>query len=263
MKLIVHYCAVCVVVSVTVILITAQGIISWNSRDLVMPADTFSSNVNRDTIPGFPAERTNSSDLYVSQSHTDLPRPFNSTQLLGKLQHILSLSSLRSTEEILSSEWVGNLTQMLGEPKAGKQVSVVFATYSYLKSVLNWLIAAQVRLEPPLTDVIVFCLDKRIFEFLSKREIPSIYIDPQAVVKEDKSRTRFSHIWITRLVVYRLINYFGHDVMAIDSDAIVLRNPLELLELYKSSDIIGSAGIYPEGLGHAWGFTICMGVALF
>ena len=75
------------------------------------------------------------------------------------LQRILGLSSLRSTEEILSSEWVGKLTQMLGEPNAGKQVSVVFATYSYLESVL---IAAQVRLEPPLTDVIVFCLDEKI-----------------------------------------------------------------------------------------------------
>ena len=85
------------------------------------------------------------------------------------------------------------------------------------------------------------------------------------MVKEDENSKRLSYIWVTRLVVYRLINYFGHDVMGYDSDTLILRNPEGLLKdlEHKNSDIIGSAGKFPWTLWHARGFTVCMGVVLF
>ena len=151
-----------------------------------------------------------------------------------------------------------DLKHILSLPKTGKQVSAIFGNYDYLESVLNWLIAAQVRLEPPLTDIIVFCLDARTHDVLSQRNIPSVYVDQSTVFQSSAV-----YFWITRLVVFRLVNYFGHDVMAFDSDAIVLKNPRELLKKHELSDIVGSAGTYPQDLGRQWKFTVCMGVILF
>ena len=210
------------------------------------------------------SKKSRSSGASLSPGSKDKPKakqPDGKPPLSFIFQHKNLRSKVQSAEKILNSEWVARLKQLLGSPSNRKQVSVVFGNYDYLASVLNWLIAAQVRLNPPLTDVIVFCLDEKIFSVLNEREIPSIHINPDDVVTFRSAR--FSHIWITRLVVYRLINYLGHDVMGIDSDAIVLRNPQDLWEEHKNSDIIGSAGKHPVDLGAEWGFTLCMGMVFF
>lgn len=73
----------------------------------------------------------------------------------------------------------------------------------------------------------------------------------------------YSYVWIIRMVVYRLINYFGYDVVSYDTDAIPLRNLQPVFDKYRDHDIIGSAGHFPFHLGRAWGFTLCMGVVRF
>lgn len=172
---------------------------------------------------------------------------------------------VKSTEAILSAPWVAKLKQMLSASGEKKQITAVFANSDYTESVLNWLIASKVRLQPPLEDVIVFCLDKEIFNVLHQRDIPSIYINPDTVA----NRTRLNElkyqyrIWMARFVVYRLVNYLGHDIVSYDADAIVLRNPKSLFEEHRYSDIISSAGKFPFPLGRLWGFTTCMGVILF
>lgn len=174
--------------------------------------------------------------------------------------HFSRHEMLKSTNVILGAPWVSTLKKMLDLPGAGKQVVVVFGTSNYLESVLNWLVAATVRLEPPLENVIVFCLDLKIFNALTSRKIPAIFVDPKTVV--NVAWVQMQQIWLVRMVVYRLINYLGHDVMAYDSDAIVLRNPQKLLERHQDSDIISSPGTFPPKMGRVWGFTACMGVIL-
>lgn len=168
---------------------------------------------------------------------------------------------LRSTDQVLKSPWAVKLKDMLGVTK--KLVSAVFTNSAYMESALNWLVAAKVRLDPPLDDIIVFCMDRRVFSILNELEIPSIYIDPRTVINLNVLHDKFRVIYITRLAVYRLINYFGHDVMAYDSDAIVLRDPKELFDAHQDSDIVASAGKFPGVLGRVWGFTACMGAILF
>lgn len=170
---------------------------------------------------------------------------------------------VRKASKIMKSSWVTKLKKMLSVVREGEHVSVVFVTDSFLESILNWLIAAKVRLRPPLTNIIIFCLDREIFNILDHRGIPSIYIDPNEVVDVEKFHARRACIWLIRMVVYRLVTNFGHDVMGYDSDAIVLRNPQTLLEEHPDSDVISSAGMYPHTLGRIWRFTACMGVILF
>lgn len=170
----------------------------------------------------------------------------------------------RSVDEILASSWIARLHNLLRKTHQAMQVSVILSNVDYLENLLNWLIAAQVRVKPPVKNVIVICLDLETFSLLNERDIPSIYINPDAVIRPGaKMKSRLSHIWIIRCVLYRLINYFGFDVASYDSDAIILKNPQPLFEQHGDSDVIGSAGRYPFELGRQWGFTLCMGVVLF
>ena len=171
---------------------------------------------------------------------------------------------VKSPNEIFSSPWLIRLQEMLGSlHNPSKPVSVVFSDSEYVDSLLNWLIASQVRIEPPLRNLIVVCLDKIVFSMLDHRDISSILIDPAMILNTNAGegiKKKYSYILIVRLVVYRIITYFGYDVVSYDTDAILMKNLQPLFEKYQDSDIIGSASNYPFDLGRLWGFTLCMGV---
>ena len=97
---------------------------------------------------------------------------------------------------------------------------------------------------------------------LHSKGLPSVYVDPETITC-GKVHRKISRIWIARCAVYRLLAHWGYDVMAYDSDAIVLKNLQDILAAYPDSDVIGSSGFYPRDLGAKWGQTLCMGVALF
>ena len=195
------------------------------------------------------------------------PTPAGATWPMNPL-HFFNTELVKSTEQILASAWVERLQQLLkalGSKKKKEQVSVVFANSEYLESLLNWLIAARVRLNPPLKGVVVICLEKEVFDILDQREIPAVYLDPSTVANITKLQEiayKFT-VWVVRFVVYRLLNYFGYDVVSYDTDAVILQDPQELFREHRYSDIISSAGKFPFTLSRVWGFTACMGVILF
>jgi hypothetical protein len=201
--------------------------------------------------------------------HSTLPTPRSPTPLSQLTPRrptlppkLFNKRVIKSTKSILRSSWVTKLQDKLKEVQSQNQVTVVFANSDYLESLLNWLIAAKVRLPQPVTNELVVCLDRDIFNVLNRRDIPSVYIQPSTVV--DKTKLSFQQmIWMMRLVVFRLINYWGFDVASYDSDAVIMKNPQELYESHLSSDIVGSSGTFPSALGKKWGFTLCMGVILF
>lgn len=178
--------------------------------------------------------------------------------------HFFNHDVVKTTEEILANPWVTELRSLLAKSQA-KQVSIVFSSSDYLESLLNWLIAAEIQTSPPIDNIIVFCLDRDVFDVLNPKDVPSIYVDPKTVANTTQ---KFSHrysfiVWVVRFVVFRLINYYGYDVVSYDSDAIVLKNPQKLFDEHVYSDIVSSAGSYPFKLGRRWGFTVCLGVVLF
>ena len=65
-----------------------------------------------------------------------------------------------------------------------------------------------------------------------------------------------------RLVVLRLLNYWGFDVIHYDIDAIILKDPQPLFEQFSNRDIIGSIGTHPKEYYLDWGLTICLGFVM-
>ncbi len=191
----------------------------------------------------------------LAMSPTKPPIPF----------HFPHPNLTKAPEEIFSTVWVAKLHKILKSmpSQASKEVTVVFSDSGYTESLLNWLIAAQARLKPPMKNVLVVCLDKDVFDLLNQNKINSILVEKRTILKPSVDVKKYYHIWIIRMVLYRLINYFGYNVVSFDTDAIPLKSLQPLFDMYQDHDIVGSVGRFPFSLGRAWGFTMCMGVIRF
>ena len=172
---------------------------------------------------------------------------------------------------VTKSPWVATLRNLLNKKfqpsrtqqqmSKRKQVTIVVSNTNYTLSLLNWLVAALIKTSPPLKNVITISLDETLQALLERKGIMSVYVNPETVISGEM-QTKASHIWITRCAVYRLLNHWGYDVMAYDTDATVIKNLQPILEAHSNSDIVASAGSYPFQLGRKWGLTLCMGVIL-
>ena len=167
---------------------------------------------------------------------------------------------------ILQSEWVHSLKEYLSTLETGsKQVSVVTANWEHEVVLLNWLISAFLVASPPVENVLVLSLSRKLYEMLKSNNIPVIFIDPTTIIRSSAThfiRTAFSQVHIVRLSLFRLLNHWGYDVVMYDSDAIPLKNPQPLFNKYSTASLIGSAGKGPESINSVWGRTICTGVLL-
>ena len=164
--------------------------------------------------------------------------------LLKKVQHPITDGIYSSMHKYLPSQ---------------NQVTVVVSNSNYTLSLINWLVSACIKTDPPLENVIVISLDKSLQTLLDSKGLMSLYVEPMTVTS-GHMHTMSSHIWITRCAIYRLLNHWGYDVIAYDTDAIVLKNLQPILDTHLGSDIVASSGTYPFQLGRKWGLTVCMGV---
>ena len=170
----------------------------------------------------------------------------------------------RSVEEILAAPWIVEIQSYLMS-LTSRHVSLCIADSTYMEAVVNWLVSALVNINPPLENVLVISLDLQLHQFLQKRGLDSVFMDPDTILKGNlKLPSKNSHIWITREVLFRLINHWEYTVATYDSDAVLIKNPQPLFTKLESSDIIGTAGTYPSDLQRQWQSpTMCMGMALF
>ena len=183
-----------------------------------------------------------------------------------------SKATIKPLEMLMQAPWISKLQDILANmtfsgsvdlQQPHRQVTVVFGdAKQYALGLLNWLVSALVMTSPPLTNIIVISLDEELQALLDNKDIASVHVKPETVTCGQIKR-KLSRIWITRYAVYMLLNHWGYDVMAYDTDAIVLRNLQDILNTFGESDIIGSAGGYPRNLTIKWGQTLCMGVVLF
>lgn len=161
--------------------------------------------------------------------------------------------------------WLEPLKDYLRTIHPAHTVTIVAANDYYTPNLLNWLISAHFVADPPLENIltVVFSKSRTMYEMLRKRNISCILVRLKSVV------VGWSHgvgtVWMTRLALMRLINYWGYDVQHFDTDAVVLRNPQPLFDHYAhlDYDIIGSRGRLSKPDNDMWGFAICMGVVLF
>ena len=172
--------------------------------------------------------------------------------------------------QLLHTHWLQALKNFLNSlnPHSGP-VTIVSSDYSYREVLLNWLISAHVRVDRPLSNVLVLSLDASLYTLLKDRGVACIHIPPHSLLSSALIAGLTKHIGFTqsqvsRLTVTRFIIHWGFDVALYDTDAIILKNP-ELLyyKQYGDSDIIGTYGHFPQQIMHEWGIAICIGVAMF
>ena len=156
--------------------------------------------------------------------------------------------------------WAVSLKEIVKKVNTDNQVAFLFTTYAYLDSTLNWLIAAKVRCDPPVTNVVVLCYDMKSRDILMKHEIPSVFINPDTLFHGKMGSFKSS----TRTIVMMTVTSWGYDVVQYDADALILRNPNELFERHPDSDIVTSgARHWPPKVGKKWGFVACTGAIFY
>ena len=177
-------------------------------------------------------------------------------------------SCLRA-ESLQRTLWLHNLRTYLRDKDPHSPVTLVSADFAFREVLLNWLIAAKVRPKAQMKYILVLTYEEHFKIFLTERAIPVLYVPIEAVVdKTDQAywtgnHKGMRHLLIIRVAVMRLLNYWGYDVANYDADAIILRNPKAVHEMYSDSDLIGQyGGSMPATLLQEWGAVMCMGAVV-
>lgn len=167
----------------------------------------------------------------------------------------------RPAPVLLRSRWVKDLQDYLRTVPKGTEISVVTSSVEHTDVLLNWLIAAFVKIKDPLQTVMVLSMDSNLHSTLTSRGISSLYVHKNMVVSPKATVPRvFSQVHVVRLAVVRLMNHYGYDVINYDCDAILLRNPQPIFNKYKDTDLIGTFGKGPDVLYRKWGVALNTGV---
>jgi hypothetical protein len=171
-------------------------------------------------------------------------------------------------DNILSLQWIQDLHQMLLDTNGSHspQVNIVVTDKNGIEMLLNWLVVALVRLTEPLHNVIVLGLDAEVCDLLRPHNIWCIHSDPRTFIRQKMGFLHFSQAFLapqTRLLVARLINYWGYSFASYDTDALVLKNPQSLYDSHKEvSMIAGAGGHWPNWAIKKWGFSVCLGAVM-
>ena len=170
----------------------------------------------------------------------------------------------RPTDEILNSEWVKQLKTTL--VMASNNVTLVMTSFQYFSTLINWLAYATIHTMPLAENLLVICSDVESHNILSKKGVRSVVVSIKDVALEESqfNEVLFGGKMIVRLTVLRLLNYWGYDVLQMDSDAIILNDFQPILDHFSDSDIIASTifgrRCTPIDAYEAWKFCVCMGV---
>ena len=200
-------------------------------------------------------EQFNNKHLAVPPIPSPPPNlPWNQTELRVTAKTLMHLP------------WVKQLWIFLNtEVDSALPIAITTSNILYRSSLLNWLAHALIRLgDNSLKNVLVLSMDKEIHSLLQAKNIPSLFVTHKDLsrVRDGTKGTGIVRAEIARLIVMRLVNSWGYDVINYDNDAFVLKNPQEVFDLYPDSHVIGSESFMPYELHDKWGVTLCMGVVL-
>lgn len=245
---------------------------SWNKGPLVV------SNKKERSLSLFPLFGLNSFISNEKRSLDDQPNgcgsQFNSPigaayDFLTRQPFTLPDDYSRSLKEILAQDWVCDLQRFLKNMNEEKHiVNMIAANSNFTDPLLNWLIAALLRLEEPMVDVIVISLDRSLHNLLINRDIPSLLVTPELMMRtEDFPEVYHMHngFYQARMMVMRLINHWGYDAANYDTDAVMLKNPQSIYDAPENADwdiFAGFAISFPPILHKKWGATLCNGAWL-
>ena len=143
-------------------------------------------------------------------------------------------------------------------------VNMAFGDSEHTNLVLNWIIAALLRLEPSLHNVMVISLDRLLCDTLAAKKLPltCIVVSVECIFVSSGQHANWFGRLKLRQPVLGLINYWGYEVAAYDSDAVLLHNPQPLYEEWRHMSVLASSGTYPGELSRMWGFTLRAGALI-
>ena len=91
---------------------------------------------------------------------------------------------LKPSYEIQKALWTSQLYQFLKSLNCSisPHVNMVFGDSNHTEIMLNWIIAAHVRLDPPLHNIMVLSVDQPLCDFLVSKKVPvtCIAVPPQS-----------------------------------------------------------------------------------
>ena len=160
----------------------------------------------------------------------------------------------------MDTKWVCDLYREVKRLK-GRQVTLLVCNKEYLGTLVNWLAQSILHAFQPVDSILIISFDSFTHRVLYSKGFHSVCILPSDVANSKNPRNVFAHIWLTRLTVIRLLNYWNYSVLEFDTDAIMMRNIQPLLDEFNTSDIIASPGHMPVDLLQKWSApTMCMGM---
>lgn len=172
-----------------------------------------------------------------------------------------------STSTIIGNDhhtcWIEELKSILRSWRGEKRLIMVTSNSAYKDVLLNWLLSAILVARVSLDQILIVSLDEHIRLLMQERDLSSIYVPSSSLFPNSLNISPFSQIMMTRISVLRLLNHWKFDVIMIDTDALLLKNPWPLLEQFPDSDIVASMGRFPSELSTRWGTALCVGAILF
>lgn len=172
-----------------------------------------------------------------------------------------------STSTIIGNDhhtcWIEELKSILRSWRGEKRLIMVTSNSAYKDVLLNWLLSAVLVARVSLDQILIVSLDEHIRLFMREKSLSSIYVPSSSLFPKSLNISPFSQIMMTRISVLRLLNHWKFDVIMIDTDALLLKNPWPLLEQFPDSDIVASMGRFPSELSTRWGTALCVGAILF
>ena len=173
--------------------------------------------------------------------------------------------AIKPVRELLEMHWMKDLTDILSK-KSSKQVILLIVEKEYYASLLNWLVAFEMNTNNlKLDDILIISLDERICNILKdKADLSTVCLRFDQIIYHYNIlySTKYLPTWdiiIVRMALVRLLNHWGYNVLVIDLDAIILKDPFPLLDKYPDADIITSYSITslrPNVRGICFGFIL-------
>ncbi|CAH1776484.1 unnamed protein product, partial [Owenia fusiformis] len=142
-----------------------------------------------------------------------------------------------------------------------KMIYSIGITYNYIPSLINWILIARQLCVPPIGEILVYSRDIEVCEFLNVKNINVIclHYDVDELRSYDDVTMKFNNdkisrqmMWITRVLLWRLVNYFGYDIVTFDTDALPLQNPSVVFDRFPNADLIGSQSARVPGYLYAF-----------
>ena len=203
-------------------------------------------------------DNKNTRTFQMENKTTQRQQLYNNSQILFPFANVT-----RQSSEILNSNWVAQLKTTLATTNS--HVTIVMISIQYFSTLINWLAYATIHTMPLAENLLVICGDVESHEILLRKGVRSVVvtIEDVAINESQFNEVLFGGKMLVRLTVLRLLNFWGYDVLQMDSDAIILNNILPILDHFGDNDIIASTiekPCTPIGVYEVWKFCVCMGV---